>query len=203
LCQGWHRAAQVAIEGREEATRRVDLFTKVGMWLEEMKSNKALSPDGEDGAGGGTPARASPAGRDARRAQFKAAAAAGVGVGESCGYASLGVTPAATPRVEERWDLTSPAVVSLVDAAAAAAEAAGAGAWGASGVHGGGGGGAGGGGGVGGGGGGGFTTPRRNVYHSSHMEPVTPQRRVPALRGVAEVGSCTHCTIPATSSNAF
>ena len=61
----WSVAARASGEARRRAERKDALFVKVGAWLEELRANKALSPSPEAN-------RRSPAGRAARRAQFKA-----------------------------------------------------------------------------------------------------------------------------------
>ena len=62
----WSVAARATGEARRRAERKDALFVKVGAWLEELRANKALSPSPEAN-------RRSPAGRAARRAQFKKA----------------------------------------------------------------------------------------------------------------------------------
>ena len=62
----WLVAARATGEARRRAERKDALFVKVGAWLEELRANKALSPSPEAN-------RRSPAGRAARRAQFKKA----------------------------------------------------------------------------------------------------------------------------------
>ena len=60
----WSVAARASGEARRRAERKDAPFVKVGAWLEELRANKALSPSPEAN-------RRSPAGRAARRAQFK------------------------------------------------------------------------------------------------------------------------------------
>ena len=60
----WLVAARATGEARRRAERKDALFVKVGAWLEELRADKALSPSPEAD-------RLSPAGREARRAQYK------------------------------------------------------------------------------------------------------------------------------------
>ena len=96
----WRAGARLAAEARRKAEAKDALFSKVGVWLEEMRGGMcALTPGSE----GSESSRSSPASREARRARFYAARGARAGANAAASSPSPSrVSPEDEPRCAQR-----------------------------------------------------------------------------------------------------